>query len=187
MSSRDENSGRSRLFGSPEWLGYPHDGREPVSLREYLDARPKNSSTRYLAASYQSPLTFGLLEAVIEAPVAEEMLLEKNWSGRLVMTTDRLVDVVRSWLSRIEESRPEAFRTWFQRARANLSLAHSFMVSFTTIRFSILEPLGDDIPSMVCFIAIIAEALVNAHARMIVGSPMPNQYEARVGVRTALR
>lgn len=175
MSSRDEDSGRSRLFDGPEWLGYPHDGQEPVSLRDYLDARPKDSSTRYLAASYQSLLTFGLLEAVMEAPVAEEMLLEKNRSGKLVMTTDRLVDVVRSWLSRIEESQPERLRTWFQRARANLSLAHSFMVSFTTMRFSIFEPLGDDMPSMVCFIAIIAEALVNAHARLIVGSPTPKE------------
>lgn len=106
------------------------------------------------------------------------MLLERNRSGKLVMslmTTDRLVDVKRSWLSRIEESQPKALRTRFQRARANLSLVHSFMVSFTTIRSRIFEPLGDGIPSMVCFIAIIAEALVNAHARMIVGSPMPKE------------
>lgn len=107
MSSRDEDFRRSRLLDGPEWLGYPHDGYEPVSLREYLDDRPKDSSTRYLAASYQSLLTFGLLEAVVEAPIAEEMLLERNWSGKLVMTTDRLVDVMRSWLSRIEESQPK--------------------------------------------------------------------------------
>jgi hypothetical protein len=49
------------------------------------------------------------------------------------------------------------------------------MVSFTTIRFRIFEPLGDGISSMVCFIVFIAETLVNAHARMIVGSPTPKE------------
>jgi hypothetical protein len=67
-----------------------------VSLREYLDARPKDSSARYLAASYQSLLTFGPLEAVVEASIAEEMLLK---GIGVAMTSDRLVDVMHSCLS----------------------------------------------------------------------------------------
>jgi hypothetical protein len=176
MSFHNTDSVHCRLFENPDWLEYPHDGHEPVSLREYLGVRPKKeSSNKYLAAAYQSMLTFGLLEAVIEAPVSEDMLVHKDQSGKLVMSTSRLIEIIRDWLSRIEQTQPHVLALWFKRARENLRLAHSIMILFTTRRFEMFEPLGDAIPSMVCFIAIIAEALVNAHTRMVVGSPMPRE------------
>jgi hypothetical protein len=176
MSFHNTDSVHCRLFENPDWLGYPHNGHEPVSLREYLGVRPKKeSSNKCLAAAYQSMLTFGLLEAVIEVPVSEDMLVHKDRSGKLVMSTSRLIEIIRDWLSRIEQTQPHVLALWFKRARENLRLAHSIMISFTTRRFEMFEPLGDAIPSMICFIAIIAEALVNAHTRMVVGSSMPKE------------
>jgi hypothetical protein len=176
MSFYNTDCLRSRLFQGPEWLGYPHDGYNTVSLREYLNMRPKKETLIISpAASYQSMLTFGLVEAVIEAPVAEDMLVQKDQSGKRVMTTSRLIDIIRSWLSRIEVTQPKLLASWFERVRGNLRIAHSLMLSFATKDFEPFKPLGDEAPSMVCFIAIIAEALVNAHARMVVGSRMPNE------------
>lgn len=176
MSHCNANYLHSRLFADPEWLGYPHDGYDPVSLRQYLEVRPRNqSSMNILAASYQSMLTFGLLEAVIEAPIAEDMLVHKDHSGKLVMTTRHLVDIMRNWLSRIEQTPTQLLEPWFKRARENLRSAHSLVVSLITINFAPFELLGDAMPSMVCFIAIIAEALVSAHARMALGLRMPTE------------
>jgi hypothetical protein len=153
----------------------PHD-HDPVSLREYLKVRPKNeSSINSLAASQQSIFTFGLLVAVIEAPVAEDMLVHIDQSGKLVMTTRRLIDIIHGWIARIEQTEPQLFASWFERAGVNLRLARSLMVLLTTVNIGPFEPLGDSIPSVVCFTAIIAEALVNAHARMIVRPPMPDE------------
>ena len=49
------------------------------------------------------------------------------------------------------------------------------MVSLMTVNIGPFKPLGDSTPSVVCFTAIIAEALVDAHAIMIVRSPMPDE------------
>jgi len=176
MSFQNTEFLQSRLFADPEWLGYPHDGYDLVSLREYLEIRPKKkSSMKSLAASYQSMLTFGLLEAVIEAPIAEDVLVHRDHSGKPVMTMSHLVNVMRTWLSRIEQTPAQRLESWFERARANLRLAHSIMMSLTSTNFRPFELLGNAMPSMVCFIAIIAETLVNAHARMALGLRTPTE------------
>lgn len=119
-------------------------------------------------------LTFCLLEAVIETPLqlAEDMLVKSDHSDKLVMTTSCPIDIIRSWLSRIEQTQEQLLEPWFERARANLLLAHFLIVSLTTMNFRPFELLGDAIPSMVCFIAIIAETLFNAHTRMALGHHM---------------
>ena len=172
MSIRRRDPSQSQLFGEPEWLGFRHDGYDVLPLDRYITIREENRPSsrggtdetrrRALAASTQSLLTFGLVEAVIEERVPETMLVRKNESGRLVMTTESLVEIVRVWIDRIKRSREDVLGPWLDRVHTNLRKAHSLMMEFTKSQFTVFKPLGDDAPAMVCLIAMIGEALVNA-------------------------
>jgi len=139
-------------------------------LAQYLKIRQQDSPSdreeaaeemRKVAASTQSLLTFGLLEAVIEQPVPESGLV-KDESGRLVMSKDGLAEIIKDWIERIRRSREEELNPWLERIHISLSQAHSLMVGFTKSGFTVFEALGDDAPSMACLIALIGEALVGA-------------------------
>jgi len=117
-------------------------------------------------------LTFGLLEAVVERHVPESKLIRTE-SGRLVMAKDGLVEIIQEFIGRIKDSREEELKPWLERIHTNLSQAHSLMVGFTKSGFAVFKALGDDAPSMVCLIALISEALVNA--MMIFPQGMPRR------------
>lgn len=171
MSSRDGGLSQSQLFRHPQWLGFRHDGYKVVPLAQYLEIRQgdpasgqeKSAEARLkeFAASMQSLLTFGLLEAVTEQNVPEDTLI-KNESGRLVMTKDGLVDIIRDLIKRIRGGREEELKPWLERIHINLSKTHSLMVGIMKSRFLVFKPLGNDAPSMICLVALISEALVNA-------------------------
>ncbi|KAJ4144433.1 hypothetical protein LMH87_003315 [Akanthomyces muscarius] len=180
MSSREASpSARFQFFANPPWLGFPHDGYDVVPLAQYIDIRPQDTfpnweeeeemAPRKLAASIQSLLTFGLLEAVTEQHVPESKLILAEESGRLVMSRDGLLDVLLDWVWRVRMSREEDLTPWFDRVIANLSHAHSSMVIYMRSTFQIFSPLGDDAPAMACFIASVGEAL--ATARMCFREP----------------
>lgn len=104
MSSEAGPSTHLQIFANPPWLGFPHDGYDVVSLEHYRDIRPQDAlpdwkeeeemAPRKLAASTQSLLTFGLLEAVTEQHVPESKLILTEKSGRLVMSKDGLLDIL---------------------------------------------------------------------------------------------
>ncbi|KAH6622268.1 hypothetical protein C7974DRAFT_219285 [Boeremia exigua] len=177
MSIFDATTARSNFFKSPEWLGFPHEGYRVGPLQTYISSRRENNTLKIAettkesvlkaAAEYQSLLTFGLLESVIEAPVAEDMVLERNPNGKLFMTTKHLVTIIRDWLYRIDQAQPDARKSWLERTNANLRVANSLMVSFATRDFWVFRPLGDMSPSMVCFIVMVAEALESARSRLV--------------------
>ncbi|KAI1099363.1 hypothetical protein F4804DRAFT_322111 [Jackrogersella minutella] len=161
----------SPLFGHPPWLGFSHDGYPVVPLAEYLKVRKHNilsGGVRGIAASTQSLLTFGLLEAVVEKPIPESTLV-KNESNRLVMTKEGISEILQDFIERIGRGREEDLDPWSKRVETTLSQAHSMMISFLRISFSVFDVLGDDAPSMVCLIALIGEALVNAKMVFPVG------------------
>lgn len=173
MSSREASpSARFQFFANPPWLGFPHDGYDVVPLAQYIDIRPQNTlpnweeeeemAPRKLAASIQSLLTFGLLEAVTEQHVPESKLILAEESGRLVMSRDGLLDILLDWVWRVRMSREEDLTPWFDRVITNLSHAHSSMVIYMRSTFQIFSPLGDDAPAMACFIASVGEALATA-------------------------
>ncbi|GAP91721.2 putative het domain protein [Rosellinia necatrix] len=87
----------------------------------------------------QSLLTFGLLEAVVEQHIPATKLI-KDEGGTLVMTRDCISQIIHDFVERVR----------------------SMMVNILTLHFSVFEPLGADAPSMVCFIALVSKALVNA-------------------------
>ncbi|KAJ2989488.1 hypothetical protein NUW58_g3440 [Xylaria curta] len=163
MSSRIEKREQSRVFKHPPWLGFRHDGYRIVPLAEYLVIRKEDHppGQKNFAASTQSLLTFGLLEAVVEQHIPESKLV-KNKSGRLVMTKDNIIEIVQDFIERIKAGREEELEPWLNRIHTSLSQAHSLMVSILKSRFTAFDVLGDDAPSVVCFIALISEALVNA-------------------------
>ncbi|KAK0634740.1 hypothetical protein B0T17DRAFT_611707 [Bombardia bombarda] len=104
----------------------------------------------------------GILEAVMETHVPESTLIHKHKSGRVFLTTAHLSKLIQDWLSRINATPIELHAPWLEKVNRNLAHAHSLMMAFTTSRFQVFRPLGDGLPAMLCFIAIIGEALVNA-------------------------
>lgn len=181
MPSRDTEVPWSRFFRHPQWLGFRHDGYPVVSLAQYLKIRQEDSPSdreeaaevmRKMAASTQSLLTFGLLEAVIEQPVPENELI-KHESGRLVMNKDSLVKIIKDWIGRVRRSREEELTPWLQRIHTSLSQAHSLVVGLAKSGFTVFRALGDDAPSMVCLVAMVGEALVGA--KMVFPKGMPQK------------
>lgn len=183
MSSSDKKPEPSQFFRHPEWLGFHHDGYQVVPLAQYLEIRRKDrpssreetaeARSREVAASTQSLLTFGLLEAVIEQHVPESILVKENESGKLFMTREGLVEIIRSWVDRIKRGRQEMLKPWLERIHTSLRQAHSLLVGFTKSQFTVFNPLGDDASAMVCLIALVGEALVKA--KMGFPSGLPQQ------------
>ncbi|KAI1165801.1 hypothetical protein F5B18DRAFT_608744 [Nemania serpens] len=174
MSSPKEKRERSRVFRHPQWLGFGHDGYGVVPLAGYLKIRQedRSSSSGKFAAGMQSLLTFGLLEAVVEQHIPESKLI-KNESGRLVMTMDNIVEIIGDFIERIKAGAEEELERWLKRIHTSLTQAHSIMVSTLKSQFAAFQTLGDDALSMVCFIGLIGEALVNATMAFPLRFPRP--------------
>ncbi|RBA11122.1 hypothetical protein FPRO05_04295 [Fusarium proliferatum] len=172
MQAPNTLSSTCSLFKAPKWLGFRHDGFVIKPLKEYISARslsenfrdgePSDERWKYIGASTQSLLTFGLIEAVTENQVPEHELLKRGNGGILVLSLDNLPRIIQKWLACIRQTELESRRLWLKRARASLVQAHSMMIMFLTSRFAIFDSLGDDQQPMVIFIALVGEALTNA-------------------------
>ncbi|RBR18056.1 hypothetical protein FVER53590_04301 [Fusarium verticillioides] len=163
---------RCRLFLEPKWLGFRHSGYEVKPLNDYILTRNlpdatdngKDSQARLkeLAASYQSLLTFGLVEAVTETGVQEDELLRKYDDGMVVLTMNCFTEIIQKWLARIRRTELESRRQWLKRGQVSLAQAHSLMMTLVLKRFIVFEPLGDHQQAMVIFIALVCETLSSA-------------------------
>lgn len=161
---------RPRFFGCPKWLGFQHNGYPVVELKDYLRIRRPNEglepvqaeTTEERAASTQSLLTFGLLEAVIWDHVPENELVVTDNFGTLVLSRKHLIGLMEVWIDRIRRCQSGEAGHWLKRAHENIREAHSLMMGMSKSRFLVFKPLGIDAPSMICLVALIGEALHNA-------------------------
>ncbi|KAI1113982.1 hypothetical protein F5Y14DRAFT_441560 [Nemania sp. NC0429] len=78
------------------------------------------------------------------------------------MTKERIPEIITAFIEQIKERQDEKLEPWLRRIHTSLSQAHSLMVNALKSQFAELRGLGEDVPSMVCFIALISEALVKA-------------------------
>ncbi|OCH84238.1 hypothetical protein OBBRIDRAFT_786391 [Obba rivulosa] len=122
------------------WLGGKHDGSPLSSLQDYMYlrygshselSRLEESNIREFAALFQSYLTFGLLEAVVEQAIPERRLLEAKPNGESVISTRNLHQIFRDFMDRAEAVRQtdtDAYRRWHARALTALKIANSTLV-----------------------------------------------------------
>ncbi|VTT73572.1 unnamed protein product [Fusarium fujikuroi] len=152
MQAPNTLSSTCSLFKAPKWLGFRHDGFVIKPLKEYIstrslsenfrDGEPSDERWKYIGASTQSLLTFGLIEAVTENQVPEHELLKRGDGGILVLSLDNLPRIIQKWLACIRQTELESRRLWLKRARASLVQAHSMMIMFLTSRFAIFDSLA---------------------------------------------
>ncbi|KAK5993886.1 hypothetical protein PT974_07323 [Cladobotryum mycophilum] len=158
-------------FRSPKWLGYAHDGYPLTSLAEYvrtrrspvLDEADVTARRKQLAAETQAVLTFGLLESVLERSISESVLVKCTENDdEPVMSRAALDDVLAAWVGRVRQTERAMLVPLLERAQKNIAQAHSLALGFMRTKFWVFQPLGDDLPAMICFITLLGEALVNA-------------------------
>lgn len=148
---------------------FPHDGHPLTSLAEYLQAHSPPATNDHmdaqqirLSAGAQSLLTFGLLEAVLERPISESILIKPGENGEPVMDRNDLDSILAAWIRQVRQTERTAAQSWLERAQKNMTQAHSLVLGYMRTKFWVFQPLGDDLPAMMCFIALIGETLVNA-------------------------
>ncbi|OCH92337.1 hypothetical protein OBBRIDRAFT_773476 [Obba rivulosa] len=165
------------------WLGAKHDGYSRSPFELYKETREsairlrelKQSSILEYAALHQSHLSFGLLEAVIEQELPENLLLRTMPSGAVLMSTNSIPSILRDWLSRVRAVQavdPEAHKQWYIRARTALEKAHAdleFEVRSphsSPFRKAGLSP--DDVVRILFMLAAIGEALTAASNHFLI-------------------
>ncbi|KAJ8080956.1 hypothetical protein PM082_017791 [Marasmius tenuissimus] len=128
---------RRHIFRPSPWLGAKHDGYPLLPFQDYLKARRTSTGSESFdaqeyAALYQSQLTFGLLEAVMEIKLSESMMVATRGGGT-VLIDENLPDLLADWRCRIKRlGRSEECRKWFGRVEEALRFAHRFLLMEVT-------------------------------------------------------
>ncbi|RDA95587.1 hypothetical protein CP533_1243 [Ophiocordyceps camponoti-saundersi (nom. inval.)] len=120
----------------------------------------------------QSLLTLGLMEAVMERPVPENVMIMQGQSGELLMTNDGLDETIQDWINAMQHRGQDELQTLRERIDLNLTRAQALLLAHFKAGFRVFDPLGDDVPSLVCFIGIVCESLTQA--RMAFPSNQPH-------------
>ncbi|KAL3481919.1 hypothetical protein BJX99DRAFT_269419 [Aspergillus californicus] len=151
-----QHSKPSFIFADTPWLGAAHDGYPLVPLSDYKAVRlPSNTestnSPQSQAAMLQAWLTFGLLEAVTEAKVAESTLLrtvttnENPKQTRIVLTSTNVPMLLDNWRSRIEAlGESDQAHQWASRVQTALKQARHMLELDVTHPMSALWTAGLD-------------------------------------------
>ncbi|KAK6526108.1 hypothetical protein TWF281_011145 [Arthrobotrys megalospora] len=158
----------STLFKPPRWLGFRHNDHSLSSFSSYLETRGLSISSPGspdLLSKLQSWLTFGLLEAVIQSPIPESLLITKNTDGIPVLSRANIPTIMSSWVDRIKGGKTEEFKKWSKNVNATLSQLRSIMLTMLTKRVFYSNPSAlshEDATSTILTIGCIAEAIVAA-------------------------
>ncbi|EMD38732.1 hypothetical protein CERSUDRAFT_112459 [Gelatoporia subvermispora B] len=180
QSSAENNKSPASMFNPNTymtddaiWLGCKHDGYPLSSFIGYQELRYSEpqlvemhqSPSREYAALYQSQLTFGFLEGVIEQKIPESRLLKHTPNG-IMISTDEVPRILREWMDRIKAMKaadPEALRKWFERT------IRQFQYASSMLQQEVLYPgqmpwhkIGlpsDEVANIVYMVAAIGEAL----------------------------
>jgi hypothetical protein len=179
------NPGRMNIFfKDAHWLGAKHDGFSLASFPDYRELRkprsqrppaPSQSDSYEMAALYQSCLTFGLLEAVIETKIPESLLLHTTLSGEVIMGSYNLPYILGEWRLRIRSLRNadmDAHNKWFDRIQKTLTQARGLlMIEIRRPDMSYFRSAGlqDEIITGILYaIAAIGEALMSTTRQFLI-------------------
>jgi uncharacterized ferredoxin-like protein len=122
----------------------------------------------------QSHLTFGLLEAVTEQKIPENILLRHTPTGTVVLSGLHLSDILRNWERRIRllrETDTEAQKQWFSRVQKTLEQARAILLigirrpAFCCFRMAGLQ--NDDVAGILYAIAAIGESLTSSKRQFL--------------------
>lgn len=165
------------LFQDPKWLGFTHDGYPLATLGQYRVLRGIENPTlfdRNHVSILQSWFSFGLLEAVLELPIPESMLLKQHGEG-MVMSIDRLPQILSDWVSivRIENEELVKYRN---RVESILTQVHKILSYLSDSQaFLYTDAHLDDVPATFVTLGCIAEALVQARHFLYPDGASPKQ------------
>lgn len=158
------------LFKDTLWLGGRHDGYPRVRYPQYLLVRFENGrpppDIRGFAGLFQSLLTFGLLESVMQTTIPEKTLLCVR-DGRTVMTDETLFPLLDNWQQEIlGAGKGETCRQMAENLYNSLMMANSLLMNeITNPASSTFRNLGlakEDVAAIFYSIASIAEVLSDA-------------------------
>ncbi|KAI0666470.1 hypothetical protein C8Q78DRAFT_453053 [Trametes maxima] len=154
-------------FPPMHWYGGTHDGYPQVclTLGEYTRLRRTPRFSRFEDASlWQSVMTFGLLEALMEIKIPETLLL-RGPSNNRSFASGNISLLVFDWLSRfvsLRQSDPSHAENWIDRmfgvlSRAANALAEDCLAAQNTLqRGGLPQP---DVDHTLCAIGTLVEAL----------------------------
>lgn len=153
------------LFRDPKWLGFKHDGYPISTFLQYRAIRGTQNPTlfdKYHVSILQSWLSFGLLEAILEVPIPESMLLRETGDRGLVMSLDQLPQILSEWTSRVS-GKDEDLSSHRDRVESVLLQTHKILSYLSdTKAFDYADAYSDDIPATFVALGCIAEALTQA-------------------------
>ncbi|KAK7029467.1 hypothetical protein VNI00_014500 [Paramarasmius palmivorus] len=118
------------IFRPTPWLGGKHDGNPLLSFKDYGSKSSHCTSIEEHAAHAQCHLTFGLLEAVMEVKLSENLLLSHQ-GGHVLLIDDHLPNLLADWRSRIRRLSKhdiDECRQWAQRVEETLSTAKRLLL-----------------------------------------------------------
>ncbi len=167
QSSKDMLFGDFVHFPRIPWLSGIHDGYPLCStLGEYTRSRRTRRFSRSNdAALWQSAMTFGLLEALMNVKIPESSFLSVSDAGDKSFTSDAMSVLVFDWLYRfvsLERRDPPSAAQWAERilavlTRASSALAEDCLAARSTLERGGLSP--DDSEWILCVIGTLLEAL----------------------------
>ncbi|KAK7467678.1 hypothetical protein VKT23_004731 [Stygiomarasmius scandens] len=158
-------SHRPVIFRDALWLGGQHGSYPLLPFKDYHEVRKDASS---LGARLQCQLTFGLLESVLEAKIAEPTLLHRDEdTGRTVLRSTGLDALLLDWRDRIHQctvTDETQCRAWAERVGQTLQKAHAMFMravlqSGPSAFHDAPDTQEDDVAAIVVAIAAIGEAL----------------------------
>lgn len=152
------------IFQDPKWLGFRHDGYPVSAFFHYRETRGIPNPTlfdREHVAMLQGWLSFGLLEAVLEAPIPESKLIKHEENGSS-LSLDSLPEIISEWQLRVQglgtnitahREKVEAILLQTQKILSYLSDSQAFNYAGAD---------EDDVPATFVTLGCIAEAVTQA-------------------------